>query len=356
MGLDTRHIRRYSVWLAVMVLVLPLLASNSWGKDLRKITFRYSWILYGHAPAYYYAKDLGLWEKEGLDVTILTGKGSGHERQAHGSRPGPLRHRGLRHHDEGRGARHSRQGVFGELQIHPMSVAIPAKHGASKPADLAGKSIAVTAGGGDQAMLPAFLNANGLQGKVKVVQLSSGGAKREALLQGKVDAIVAYVNEQVPQIEAQGVKLNVLKFAENGAPLLGVGIIINVKTLEDGDLIRKFLRGLSGGIRAAMKNPDAAADSRVEGVQGTQAGYRPEGDASELPAVPDPELQGQTAGLDGKGRLGRRTGYPVQVRRPEEEDRRQPLLHQRLHLAVARGGHGRNHHPGRRRFDDIQHP
>ena len=47
------------------------------GQDLRKITFRYSWILYGHAPAYYYAKDLGLWEKEGLDVTILTGKGSG---------------------------------------------------------------------------------------------------------------------------------------------------------------------------------------------------------------------------------------------------------------------------------------
>ena len=52
-------------------------------------------------------------------------------------------------------------------------------------------------------MLPAFLNANGLKGKVRVVQLSSGGANREALLQGKVDGIVAYVNEQVPQIEAR---------------------------------------------------------------------------------------------------------------------------------------------------------
>lgn len=264
MGLDTRHIRRYGVWLAVMVLVLPLLASNSWGKDLRKITFRYSWILYGHAPAYYYAKDLGLWEKEGLDVTILTGKGSGTSVKLMGAGQDHFGTADYGTMMKGVVRGIPVKGVFGELQIHPMSVAIPAKHGASKPADLAGKSIAVTAGGGDQAMLPAFLNANGLQGKVKVVQLSSGGAKREALLQGKVDAIVAYVNEQVPQIEAQGVKLNVLKFAENGAPLLGVGIIINVKTLEDGDLIRKFLRGLSGGIRAAMKNPDAAADSALK--------------------------------------------------------------------------------------------
>lgn len=264
MRVETRHIRRYGVWLAVMVLVLPLLASNAWGKDLRKITFRYSWILYGHAPAYYYAKDLGLWEKEGLDVTILTGKGSGTSVKLMGAGQDHFGTADYGTMMKGVVRGIPVKGVYGELQIHPMSVAIPAKHGVSKPADLAGKSIAVTAGGGDQAMLPAFLSANGLKGKVKVVQLSSGGAKREALLQGKVDAIVAYVNEQVPQIEAQGVKLNVLKFAENGAPLLGVGIIINVKTLEDGELIRKFLRGLSGGIRAAMKNPDAAADSALK--------------------------------------------------------------------------------------------
>ncbi len=34
-------------------------------------------------------------------------------------------------------------------------------------------------------MPPAFLNPNGPKEKVEVVQLSSGGAKREALLQGR---------------------------------------------------------------------------------------------------------------------------------------------------------------------------
>ena len=264
MRTGTKHVRRIGVCLAAMVLLLPLLASNAWGKDLRKITFRYSWILYGHAPAYYYAKDTGLWEKEGLDVTILTGKGSGTSVKLMGAGQDHFGTADYGTMMKGVVRGIPVKGVFGELQTHPMSVAIPAKHGVKAPADLAGKSIAVTAGGGDQAVLPAFLNANNLQGKVKVVQLSSGGAKREALLQGKVDGIVAYVNEQVPQIEAAGVKLNVLKFAEHGAPLLGVGIIINTKTLEDGDLIRKFLRGLSNGIKAAMKNPDAAVDSALK--------------------------------------------------------------------------------------------
>ncbi|MCY4438991.1 MAG: ABC transporter substrate-binding protein [Deltaproteobacteria bacterium] len=264
MSITKGHKGKIGVCLLAMVLVLPLLASSTWAKDLRKITFRYSWILYGHAPAYYYAKDLGLWEKEGLDVTILTGKGSGTSVKLMGAGQDHFGTADYGTMMKGVVRGIPVKGVFGELQIHPMSVAIPAKHGAKAPADLVGKSIAVTAGGGDQAMLPAFLNANGLKGKVKVVQLSSGGAKREALLQGKVDGIVAYVNEQVPQIEAAGVKLNVLKFAEHGAPLLGVGIIINTKTLEDGDLIRKFLRGLSGGIQAAIKNPDAAVDSALK--------------------------------------------------------------------------------------------
>lgn len=265
MRVETRQMKRYGVWLSAMVvLLLPLLASTVWAQDLRKITFRYSWILYGHAPAYYYAKELGLWEKEGLDVTILTGKGSGTSVKLMGANQDHFGTADYGTMMKGIVRGIPVKGVYGELQTHPMSVAISAKHGVKTPADLAGKSIAVAAGGGDQAVLPAFINANNLKGKVKVVQLSSGGAKREAMIHGKVDAIVAYVNEQVPQLEAAGVKLNVLRFADHGVPLLGVGILVNTKTLEDGELIRKFLRGLSRGTMAAMKNPDAAVDAALK--------------------------------------------------------------------------------------------
>jgi NitT/TauT family transport system substrate-binding protein len=155
-------------------------------------------------------------------------------------------------------------GIYGILQTHPMAVATRADVGVTKPADLVGKSIAVAAGGGDQAVLPAFLAANNLTGKVRVVQLSSGGAKREALLQNKVDGIVAYVNEQVPQIEAAGVKLNVLRFSDYGAPLLGVGIMANTKTPPEKDITQRFLRAVSRGFEATMKNPEAAVDAAVK--------------------------------------------------------------------------------------------
>lgn len=253
--------RCFRFGLAVGIAFLgSILVSEASAEKLQKVTFRYSWVLYGHAPAYYYAKELGYFEKEGLDVTILTGTGSGTSvklmgagKQMFGTADYGTMMKGI-----SRGV--PVIGIYDILQTHTMSVVSRTEIGIMKPADLVGKSIAVTAGGGDQAVLPAFLAVNNLKDKVRVVQLSSGGTKREALLQGKIDAIVAYVNEQVPQIEATGVKLNVLRFGDYGAPLLGTGILVNTKTLKEKDTIRGFLRAITRGLLAAQKNPDAAVD------------------------------------------------------------------------------------------------
>ena len=256
--------KRSTLCAALLVSLLSIfLAGNALAQGLQKVSFRYSWILYGHAPAYYYAKELGIFEKEGLDVTILTGTGSGTNVKLMGAGENNFGEADYATMMLGIARGVPVVGVYGILQTHPMSVATRADLGVTKPADLVGKSIAVAAGGGDQAILPAFLAANNLTGKVKVVQLSSGGAKREALLQSKVDGIVAYVNEQVPQIEAAGVKLNVLKFSDYGAPLLGVGIMVNTKTPPDKDVTQRFLRAVSRGFEAAMKNPEAAVDAAL---------------------------------------------------------------------------------------------
>jgi NitT/TauT family transport system substrate-binding protein len=257
--------KRLTLCVALLVSLLSIgLAETVFAQSLQKVTFRYSWILYGQTPAYYYAKELGIFEKEGLDVTILTGTGSGTSVKLMGAGDSTFGEADYGTMMKGIAQGVPVIGVYGILQTHPMSVATRADLGVTKPADLVDKSIAVAAGGGDQAILPAFLAANNLTGKVKVVQLSSGGAKREALLQNKVDAIVAYVNEQVPQIEAAGVKLNVLRFADHGAPLLGVGIMVNTKTPPEKDMIQRFLRAVSRGFEAARKNPEAAVDAALK--------------------------------------------------------------------------------------------
>lgn len=248
--------------LLASLLSMPLPQDAS-AQSLQKVTFRYSWVLYGHAPAYYYAKELGLFAKEGLDVAILTGTGSGTNVKLMGAGENTFGEADYGTMMLGIARGVPVMGVYGVLQTHPMAVTTRADLGVSKPADLAGKSIAVAAGGADQAVLPAFLAANDLTGKVKVVQLSSGGAKREALIQKKVDGIVAYVNEQVPQIEAAGVKVNSLRFADYGAPLLGIGIMINTHNPPDKEITRKFLRAVTRGFEAAQKNPEAAVDAAL---------------------------------------------------------------------------------------------
>ncbi|MBI2997115.1 MAG: ABC transporter substrate-binding protein [Deltaproteobacteria bacterium] len=253
-------------FLGLMLAVLLACPPDSMAasEKLQKVTFRYSWILYGQAPVYYYAKELGFFEKEGLDVTILTGQGSGTSVKLMGTGETTFGEADYATMMKGIAQGVPVIGIYGIAQIHPLAVATRDDVAVKSPKDLVGKSIAVAAGGADQAILPAFLAANGLTGKVRVVQLSSGGAKREALLQNKVDAIVAYVNEQVPQIEDTGVKLDVLRFADYGAPLLGTGILINRDNLKQKEMIRAFLRAVSRGFIATMKNPEAAADAALK--------------------------------------------------------------------------------------------
>ncbi len=259
--------RHWARPLAVGGLALAVVvgAAEAWAQARDKVTFRLAWILYGHTPSYYLAKEKGYYLEEGLDVTIFEGQGSATTVKlvAAGTDTFGEADYGTMAKGIARGI--PLKGVFGILQTHPMGVATPQDLGVKRPQDLAGKSIAVAAGGGDQQVLPAFLAANGLTDNVKVVQLSSGGAKREALLQRRVDGIVAYVNEQVPQIEAAGMKLHVLPFAEYGTRLLGMGVLASTKMIaERPDLVRRFLRATARGFLAAQQDPEAAVTAALK--------------------------------------------------------------------------------------------
>ena len=257
--------RACALALAGLTLAVVFGATHALAQARDKVTFRLAWILYGHTPSYYLAKERGFYLEEGIDATIVEGQGSATTVKlvAAGTDTFGEADYGTMAKGIARGI--PVKGIFGILQMHPMAVATPQDLGVKRPQDLAGKSLAVAAGGGDQQVLPAFLAAHGLSDKVRVVQLSSGAAKREALLQRRVDGVIAYVNEQVPQIEAAGLKLNVLPFAEHGVRLLGTGILASTKTLkEQPDLVRRFIRATARGFVAAQQDPEAAVAAALK--------------------------------------------------------------------------------------------
>ncbi|MBI3079667.1 MAG: ABC transporter substrate-binding protein [Deltaproteobacteria bacterium] len=257
--------RAWALALGALALGAVLVAGDAWAQARDKVSFRMAWILYGQTPSYYYGKEKGFFLEEGIDLTILEGQGSATTVKLVAAGTDTFGSADYGTMAKGIAQGIPVKGIFGILQTHPMGVATSQELGVRRPQDLVGKSVAVAAGGGDQQVLPAFLAANGLTGRVKVVQLSSGAAKREAILARRVDGIVAYANEQVPQIEAAGMKLNYLPFAEHGVRLLGMGILANTKTLkEKPELTRRFLRGMARSLLAAQRDPEGAVGAALK--------------------------------------------------------------------------------------------
>jgi len=67
---------KYIIRCAISVLLLIMIAPNALGageRKLKKVTFMPQWLPQSQFAGYYVAKELGIFEKYGLDVTILAG-------------------------------------------------------------------------------------------------------------------------------------------------------------------------------------------------------------------------------------------------------------------------------------------
>ena len=85
------------------------------------------------------------------------------------------------------------------------------------------------------------------------------------LLQGRVDAITAGLNGQVPQVEARGTKVVYFKYADYGVNTLNNGIIVNTEfSRSKADTVRRFIRAQARGWVDARQDPGAAIDALIK--------------------------------------------------------------------------------------------
>ena len=129
------------------------------------------------------------------------------------------------------------------------------------PKDLEGRTIAITPGSGQSQQFPAFLKGCGVDAaKVNVVNIDPAGATASVLTH-RVDALAAYVQGNVPAIEARGHEpVRVLWYADCGVNVISNGIIAKPGFIKrDPDLVRDFVAASLKGFLAARQNPDEAA-------------------------------------------------------------------------------------------------
>ena len=254
-----RRMHWIALLLVVLTLALGLAALTREAPAQEKITFRMNWYWGGiHAP-FVLAKERGYFEKEGLTVEVLEGKGSATTVQLVGTKSDTFGWA-----DGSTVVLNAAKGVPVKavatiLNVLPYAVVSLEEKNIRTAKDLEGKSLAITPGDGLTQTWPAVVAANKLNpATIKLVHMAPQ-AKIPAVTEKQVDALLGGADDQAITIEAKGFKTRAVKFGDLGVPLVGFTILAHQDTIKERpDLVRKVVAASLKGFQDALKDPDAA--------------------------------------------------------------------------------------------------
>lgn len=235
---------------------------------LTKVKFTLPWIPHGGYTHIFAAKKLGFWEKQGLDVAIDRGFGSGEV----------CKTLGLGQYD------------FGEIDFavmincaskgldlvaignvsprSPVGIFSQVKKNIRRPKDLEGKQVAFTAGSGDFQLWPAFVKATSIDDS-KVQKVFMGGeALIKAFVEDQVDAVGNFYASLAPSVWAQGMDLSMMLYEEYGVRMYSLVFATRGKVVkEQPDLCDRFMRGAMEGLAYAYRHPEESIGIHLEMVK-----------------------------------------------------------------------------------------
>ena len=249
-----------------LLVASSLLAGSALAQTKDKVTLMLNWYATGvHAP-FPLGKDKGYFAKEGIDLEIVEGRGSGPTVQAVAARNVTF---GLADITTmmklvAKGAPVKAVGV--ELERSPFAVISLSEKKITTPADLKGKTLAMTAGDSPSQAWPLFMKRTNLkEGDFKVIN-GDAQTKLNAVINGQADALLGFATDQVNQIESATKKpVSVIMFADQGVDNSGASIVANLDTLKSQpDLVRRFMRAATLAAEETEKNPAAAIDALLK--------------------------------------------------------------------------------------------
>ncbi|MGP5097397.1 ABC transporter substrate-binding protein [Brachybacterium alimentarium] len=222
-----------------------------------------NWYPYGEHAPFYYGLEQGIFEEHGIDLKIEPGQGAAKTTQAVGS--GEV-HFGwadtpvvLGNIDNGVAVKSV--GVF--LQTTPSAVQYFSDSGITDASDLAGLTIATTAGDAPTTTFPLFLDAAGLDLDDVTQQNIDAAGKNSALVSGKVDALVGFAHDQSPIIAAEsGKSMASISYADVGLNFFSNGLITSTAQIAaDPRVVQAMTDATSASFTAARDDPQGAVAS-----------------------------------------------------------------------------------------------
>lgn len=258
-------VKRMSIVLAAVALALAAF-QPAHAQQPDKAVLLLNWYLYSEHAPFFLGRERGYFAKEGIDLDIQEGRGSTPTVQAVAAGTATFGYADLSSivKAAAQGAPVVTVGVL--LQKSPMAVIGLAERNVRKPADIRGKTVALTPGDSLSQVWPLFLRKTGLSdADVKIV---SGDAqtKLNAVINGQADLMLGYLMDQNMRIENATKKpTTVIPFSDYGVNLISTSIVVSKTTIASkGDLVRRFMAAATRAVEDAEKDPAAAVDAMLK--------------------------------------------------------------------------------------------
>ena len=223
------------------------------------LTFQLNFAAGGYNAGFALALQEGYYKREGLDVTIEKGQGSGITAQLVASGKADIAYADALAVMQliARGA--PMKVIATIYQSNPNAVTVLATSGIKSIQELKGHSVGTPSGQSQTAMIPILFKANGLsESDVKLVSMP-GTAMVATLLEHQVDAILGSLDAYDIVLHQRGVETIDFPFGDYGVATVSTSIIAsNTYLAQHGDIVKKFIRASLQGWDDAIKRPEDA--------------------------------------------------------------------------------------------------
>jgi NitT/TauT family transport system substrate-binding protein len=158
--------------------------------------------------------------------------------------------------------------VFTVFDRSPAAAVTWRSSGVSKPADLAGKTLAATPTDGAFQLFPVFLRAAGVDPGSVTLKLVELAEREQLMIDHAVDGAIGFDSTIFYKLQAKGASLDdidITYYADGGLDLYSNGIIVSRKMLATHpDRIAGIVQACAKGWRDALKDPQAAMTALVD--------------------------------------------------------------------------------------------
>lgn len=249
--------------IAYVTVSLALVAAPAAAQQ--KLDFVLNWVPGGdHAP-YYYAKKLGWYAKEGIDLNLEPGKGSMLAVQKVGAGANPIGLADMGNVLIGKSKGTDAVGVFNVYANSPQGLYWLKSSGIKGVKDFAGKKIGNPAADGARPMWPALAKANGIDPKSVIWVNVDANAKLSALKSKAIDVTTSFYNIHHIFQRELGDDMGFVAWRDVGLNPYGNSVIVHGEFLaKNKPIVDKFVKVTQRAFATCVKDPKPCVQALVD--------------------------------------------------------------------------------------------